>query len=68
MWERKLSKEVVDRFRVGYDPQRRMLTFPVWDEKGHLVMITGRSVQTKMFHIDKEVDKPVYLLNFMSSS
>ena len=65
MWERKLSKEVVDRFRVGYDPQKRMLTFPVWDEKGHLVMITGRSVQTKMFHIDKDVDKPVYLLNFM---
>lgn len=65
MWERKLTKEVVDRFCVGYDPERKMITFPVWDEHGGLVMITGRSVVTKVFHIDKEVEKPVYLLNFM---
>ena len=65
MWSRKLSKEVVDKFRVGYDPKREMITFPVWDEYGNLVMITGRSVRIKMFHIDKDVEKPVYLLNFM---
>lgn len=65
MWERKLSKEVVDKYRVGYDPNRQMLTFPVWDERGNLVTVTGRSVKTKLFHIDKFIEKPVYLLNFM---
>ena len=65
MWERKLSKEVVDKYRVGYDPTRQMLTFPVWDERGNLVTVTGRSVKTKLFHIDKFIEKPVYLLNFM---
>lgn len=65
MWERKLTKEVVDKYEVGYDPQRMMLTFPVRDEKGNLCMITARSTQLKMFHIDKNIEKPVYLLYYM---
>lgn len=36
MWKRKLSKEVVDRFEVGYDPKQNMLIFPVRDEKEYL--------------------------------
>lgn len=62
MWQRKLSKEVVDRFRVGYDPSRDAITFPVYDEKHNLVMVTARSVKTKFFWIPQNVDKPVYLL------
>lgn len=62
MWKRKLSKEVVDRFRVGYDKERDAITFPVYDEKHHLVMVTARSVNTKRFWIPKNVDKPLYLL------
>lgn len=62
MWQRKLSKEVVDKFRVGYDKDRDAITFPVYDEKGGLVMITARSVNTKHFYIPDEVEKPVYLL------
>lgn len=68
MWERKLSKEIVDKFRVGYDPIREMLTFPVWDEKNNLVMITARSVNSKKFFIDGEKEKPVYLLNYAQIS
>lgn len=64
MWKRKLSKEVVDRFRVGYDKFRNAITFPVWDAQGNLKFITARSVNTKRFWIPKNVDKPVYLLNF----
>ena len=64
MWKRKLSKEVVDRFRVGYDKSRNAITFPVWDAQGNLKFITARSVNTKRFWIPKNVDKPVYLLNF----
>ena len=62
MWKRKLSKDVVDRFRVGYDMERKAITFPVYDEKHRLVMITARSVETKRFYIPSNVDKPVYLL------
>lgn len=63
MWERGLSKEVVDKFSVGYDDENKAITFPVWDDKGKLVMVTSRSVLDKRFHIDKDADKPVYLLN-----
>ena len=62
MWKRKLSKEVVDKFRVGYDKERDAITFPVYDERHRLVMVTARSVNSKRFWIPKDVDKPVYLL------
>lgn len=62
MWQRKLTQEVVDRFRVGYDPQRDAITFPVYDEKHRLVMVTARSTKSKRFWIPENVDKPVYLL------
>ncbi len=63
MWKRKLSKEVVDQFRIGYDKERDAITFPVYDEKHHLVMVTARSVNSKRFWIPKDIDKPVYLLD-----
>lgn len=62
MWHRKLSKEVVDKFRVGYDKERDAITFPVYNEKHNLVMVTARSVNSKRFYIPPGVDKPVYLL------
>jgi hypothetical protein len=62
MWKRKLSKEVVDKFRVGYDTNRNAITFPVYDEKHRLVMVTARCVDTKRFYIPEGVEKPVYLL------
>ena len=62
MWSRKLSKQVVDEFRVGYDRTTDAITFPVYDEKHRLVMVTSRSTKTKQFHIPKDVKKPVYLL------
>ncbi len=65
MWKRGLSKEIVDRFGIGYDKLHNSITFPVWDEHGHLVMITSRSVSSKYFYIEKNKDKPVYLLNFV---
>ena len=65
MWKRKLTKEVVDKYRVGYDQLRKCLTFPVWDIKGRLKMVTTRSVDTKKFYIQKDQDKLIYLLNFI---
>ena len=68
MWKRKLSREVVDKFCVGYDKETDCVTFPVWDEHGNLVMITKRSVNSKQFFIPKGVQKPVYLLNFVDKT
>ena len=65
MWERKLSKDVVDIFEVGYDVNKNMITFPVRDEKGNLLFITKRSVSTKFFEIPEGVEKPVYLLYYV---
>lgn len=65
MWYRKLSQPVVDTFKVGYDNSRDAITFPVYDEKHRLVMVTARSVKTKMFWIPEGVDKPVYLLYYL---
>ena len=61
--KRHLSKEVCSMFHVGYDPKCNMVVFPVWDEHGRLVMLTKRSVESKRFLIDKDAEKPVYLLN-----
>ena len=66
MWQRGLSKNVVDRFGIGYDKLHNAITFPVWDEQNRLVMITSRNVSNKYFHIEKNKDKPVYLLNFIN--
>ena len=67
MWKRKLTKEVVDQFRVGYDKELQAITFPVWDINNHLITVTKRSVNTKRFYIDKDIEKPVYLLNFIKA-
>ena len=64
MWKRKLSKEVVDKFKIGYDDKLKAITFPVWDERNNLVMVTKRCVDNKKFFIPSDVSKPVYLLNF----
>lgn len=66
MYQRKLSKEVIDRFRIGYNKLTDSLTFPVWDEKNKLRMVTERSTKTKRFYIPKDTDKGkyLYLLNF----
>ena len=63
MDKRKLSKKVCETFKIKYDPASESLVFPVWDELGNLVMLTRRSVKNKKFLIDKEKEKPVYLMN-----
>lgn len=65
MWKRGLSKEVVDKFRVGYDRDTKSITFPIWDEFGCLVGISKRNVETKRFDIQHGIKKPVYLLNYI---
>lgn len=65
MFKRGLSREVVDKFFIGFDKATNMITFPVWDENNNLLGITKRSVYSKHFHIPVNLDKPIYLLNYI---
>lgn len=67
MSKRKLSRKVCEAFSVKYDPKTQSIVFPVWDDRGNLVMMTRRSVMTKAFNIDANKQKPVYLLNYIKS-
>lgn len=65
MYQRNLTKEVIDKFHIGYDSKTNSLVFPVWDELGRLCFTTHRNVSNKVFHIQANIDKPVYLINFI---
>lgn len=61
MYERGLTDEIIERFDIGYDRERKEITFPVRDIEGRCVFIAGRSVKSKFFRLPKNLDKPVYL-------
>lgn len=61
--QRKLNIDICNKFGVGYDNNSQCIIFPVYDEHNKFVMYTKRSVNSKVFIIDKDVEKPVYLLN-----
>jgi DNA primase len=63
--QRKLSRELCEFFKVRYDPKYRQVIFPAYDIHGNLVMLPKRSIDTKTFYLDKEVEKPVYCLNYI---
>lgn len=65
MYKRRLTDTIIKKFTIGYDKKTDTIVFPVWDEHDKLVMLTRRSVTSKAFYIDKDVEKPVYLLNFL---
>lgn len=65
MTQRKLTAEVLRKFKVGYDKETDALTFPIWDIAGNLVSITRRSVSNKRFELQEDIGKDVYLLNFL---
>jgi DNA primase len=68
MTQRNMTSEVIEKFKIRYDTETKSLVFPVWDDKGKLFMLTRRSVVNKTFIIDKDKEKPVYLLNFIKQS
>ena len=68
MEKRKLSREICEKFELKYDSKSDCIVFPVYDEDGKLYMLTRRSVTGKQFYIDKDIDKPVYLLYHILNS
>ena len=60
LYERGLTDEIIERFDIGYDRERKEITFPVRDIEGRCVFIAGRSVERKFFRLPKGIDKPIY--------
>lgn len=60
MYERGLTDEIIERFDIGYDRERKEITFPVRDIEGRCVFVAGRSVESKFFRLPKGIDKPIY--------
>lgn len=65
MFQRGLTEDVIKKFKVGCTSDNKFLTFPCWDEHGNLVGIFKRSTTGKYFIIPKNIDKPIYLLNYI---
>lgn len=60
MYERGLNDEIIERFDIGYDRERKEITFPVRDIEGRCVFVAGRSVKSKFFRLPQGLYKPVY--------
>ena len=60
MYERGLTDEIIERFDIGYDRERKEITFPVRDIEGRCVFVAGRSVKSKFFRLPEGKDKPIY--------
>ena len=60
MYQRGLTDEIIERFDIGYDRERKEITFPVRDIEGRCVFVAGRSVKSKFFRLPEGKDKPIY--------
>lgn len=60
MYKRGLTDEIIERFDIGYDRERKEITFPVRDIEGRCVFVAGRSVKSKFFRLPKGLNKPIY--------
>ncbi|MBQ6631028.1 MAG: toprim domain-containing protein [Romboutsia sp.] len=65
MFKRKLTEDVIRKFKIGWNKELDTITFPIWDENNNLLGITERNVKNKYFHIPENIGKPVYLLNYI---
>jgi DNA primase len=61
--QRGISRATCTKFNVKYDPENRQVVFPCYDEFGHLVMFARRSIDSKTFFMDKNVEKPLFGLD-----
>lgn len=61
--KRKLSREACELFNVKYDPYKREILFPCYNEYGKLVSIPSRKVDYKGFHLQEGKEKIVYGLD-----
>ena len=68
MFDRKLTKEVIEKFDVGFDIKNNSVTFPVRDINGRTLFIARRRVDYKYFNYPSGVLKPLYGVYEMNKS
>ena len=61
--QRKLTRETAQKFNLRYDLKYRQVIFPYYNEKGQLITLLKRSIDTKTFFIETGITKPVYGIN-----
>lgn len=66
--KRKLDRDICEKFHVKYDTFHRQVVFPIYDINDNLVMLARRNIDNKFFHMDKNIDKPVYALNIIKKN
>ena len=67
MFERKLTKDIIDKFEVGYDPILDALTFPVYVD-GRCLFVAKRRVAYKRFDMPEIYPKPIYGMCYINSN
>lgn len=60
MYKRGLTDKIIERFDIGYDRERKEITFPVRDIEGRCVFVAGRSTEMKFFRLPQGLNKPLY--------
>ena len=68
MFQRKLTKEIIDKFDVGFDIPNNSITFPVRDKYGKTLFIARRRVDYKYFNYPSGAEKPLYGIYEMNKS
>lgn len=63
--KRGLSRLTCSKFNVKFDAVHRQVVFPCYDELGSLQMLVRRAIDSKIFYMDKNVEKPVYCLDYI---
>lgn len=61
--KRHLEKNIIEKFKIGFDKESNCVTFPCWDVHNNLLGVFKRSIYGKFFNIPKIYPKPIYLLN-----
>ena len=74
MFKRKLTKEIIEKYDVGYQKDYiafedkktgykkidEVVTFPVRDINGNCLFVSRRSIKGKTFYLPDHLDKPLY--------
>lgn len=60
LFERGVTKELIDFFDLGYDAETHSVTFPMHDEKGRTEFVAKRDIYSKHFFIPSNVEKPLF--------
>ena len=57
MSQRGISNEIIEKFKIKYDPKNKTIVFPVRDRYGRLKFLTERGIEGKYFHIQGSANK-----------